>query len=71
MFSSSEHVHCVSTSVPCQPYSKQMISERALTFCSEDHLSIYCSGDDWLWKVLQVPAQTVAQNWKLQLLQVS
>lgn len=67
----SEGIHCVSTSVPCQLYSKQTISEHLLTFCSEDHLSIYRSGDDWLWKILQVPAQTVAQRWEFQVLQVS
>lgn len=42
----------------------------ALTFGSEDHLSVYCSGDDGLGEVLQVPAQTVTQDGKLHLIQV-
>lgn len=34
----------------------------SLTFCSLDHLSAQRSGDDGLRKVLQVPAQAVAQD---------
>lgn len=42
----------------------------ALTFGGVDHLSVYCSGDDGLGEILQVPAQTVAQDGELQLIQV-
>lgn len=41
-----------------------------LTFSTVNHLSIYCSGDDGLGKILQVPTQTVTQDWKLQVIQV-
>lgn len=42
----------------------------ALTFGGVDHLSIYCSGDDGLGEILQVPAHTVTKDRKLQLIQV-
>lgn len=41
-----------------------------LTFCSLDHLSAQCGRDYGLREVLQVPAQAVTQDRKLQQFQV-
>lgn len=50
--------------------TESVLGSSALTFGGVDHLSIYCSGDDGLGEILQVPAQTVTQDRKLQLIQV-
>lgn len=75
MFNSRTGIQDVRTSVPGPLYSRvnkwnvnHFMSPR--TFCSKDHLSIYCRGYDGLWEILQVPAQTVAQNWKFQRIEV-
>lgn len=47
-----------------------VLGSSALTFGSVNHLSIYCSGDDGLGEILQVPAHAVAQDRKFQLIQV-
>ncbi|TNN61233.1 hypothetical protein EYF80_028528 [Liparis tanakae] len=47
-----------------------VLGPSGLTFGSVDHLSIYCSGDDGLGKILQVTAQTVAQDGEFHRIQV-
>lgn len=41
------------------------IVEKCLTFGRVDHLRIHRRGDDWQGEILQVPAQTITQNWEL------
>lgn len=46
-----------------------LLQKRCLTFGFVNHLRIHCRGDDRQGEILQVPAQTITQNWELKLIQ--
>lgn len=47
-----------------------LLQKRYLTFGRVNHLRIHCRGNDRQGEILQIPAQTITQNWELQLIQV-
>lgn len=68
-----QRVQYVSTSASLcsqEVIGASVVGPSGLTFGSVDHLSMYCSGDDGLGKILQVPAQTVAQDGEFHRIQV-